>query len=92
MGKRKRGGNPNYYARRDARARREAAARSPQAIAERLLKQIDVDRLARSLADGLERVAERADPPRQDEEWEGKATVDLWLSGDPDPREGQSGA
>ena len=57
MGKRKRGGNPNYYRRRTERARREAAARSPQAIAERLLKQIDVDGLARALTDRLDRDA-----------------------------------
>lgn len=59
MGRRKRGGNPNYYHRRTERARREEharrAARSPEAVAERLLKSIDVDGLARALTDRLDR-------------------------------------
>lgn len=61
MGKRKRGGNPNYYHRRTERARREEharrAARSPEAVAERLLDAVDVDRLARALTDRLDRDA-----------------------------------
>lgn len=59
MGRRKRGGNPNYYHRRTERARREEharlAARSPEAVAERLLKSIDVDGLARALTNRLDR-------------------------------------
>lgn len=58
MGKRKRGGNPNYYHRRTERARREEharrAARSPEAVAARLLEAIDVDGLAQHLARRLE--------------------------------------
>lgn len=49
----RRRGQPNYYQRRDAKARRDAArraaARSPDAIAERLLEHVDVDALAESL-------------------------------------------
>lgn len=61
MGKRKRGGSPNYYQRRDERARREEharrVARSPEAVAARLLEAIDVDGLARALTDRLDRDA-----------------------------------
>lgn len=61
MGKRKRGGNPNYYHRRTEQARREEharrAARSPEAVAARLLEAIDVDGLARALTDRLDRDA-----------------------------------
>lgn len=57
MGKR-RGGNPNYYHRRTERARREEharrVARSPEAVAARLLEAIDVDGLAAHLARRLE--------------------------------------
>lgn len=58
MGKRKRGGNPNYYHRRTEKARREEqarrAARSPEAVAARLIESIDVDGLAQHLARRLE--------------------------------------
>lgn len=56
MGKRR---APNYYQRRDAKARRDAArraaARSPEAIADRLLAGLDLDGIARTLAEALER-------------------------------------
>lgn len=68
MGKRRRGGNPNYYARRTERARREAAARaaarSPEAIAAGLLKGMDLESLTRSLTASLERAADRMDRRR----------------------------
>ena len=57
MGKRRSG--PNYYQRRDAKARRDAArratARSPEAIADRLLAGLDLDGIARTLTEALER-------------------------------------
>lgn len=63
MGRRRRGGNPNYYARRTERARREEALRryrnDPAVIAAGLLKGVDVDGLARALTGRLEKVAER---------------------------------
>ena len=53
----RRRGQPNYYQRRDAKARRDAArraaARSPDAIAARLLEHIDVDALAENLTQHL---------------------------------------
>ena len=53
----KRRPTPNYYQRRDAKARRDAAqraaARSPQAIAERLLDTLDIDHLAHTLTTAL---------------------------------------
>lgn len=78
MGKRR--SAPNYYQRRDAKARRDAArraqARSPEAIADRLLESIDVDGLAQRLARNLEGVAER---------------MEQRLENNREPREGQSG-
>ena len=57
MGKRRPA--PNYYQRRDAKARRDAArraeARSPEAIADRLLAGLDLDGIARTLTEALER-------------------------------------
>ena len=57
MSKRRR--SPNYYERRDAKARRDAArraaARSPDAIAAKLLQHIDVDRIAHDMTRALER-------------------------------------
>ena len=57
MGKRRPA--PNYYQRRDAKARRDAArraeARSPEAIADRLLAGLDLDGVARTLTEALER-------------------------------------
>ena len=58
MGKRKRRGNPNYYHRRTEQARREErarrAARSPEAVAAKLLQHIDVDRIAHDMTRALE--------------------------------------
>ena len=55
----KRHRTPNYYQRRDAKARRDAArraaARSPEAVADRLLAGLDLDGIARTLTDALER-------------------------------------
>ena len=63
MSKRRR--SPNYYERRDAKARRDAArraaARSPDAIAAKLLQHIDVDRIAHDLTRALERDETGAD-------------------------------
>ena len=57
MGKRRPA--PNYYQRRDAKARRDAArraeARSPEAVANRLLAGLDLDGIARTLTEALER-------------------------------------
>lgn len=62
MGKRR--SAPNYYQRRDAKASREAhrraAARTPEAIADRLMAGLDIDGLASTLAEALER---RGGPP-----------------------------
>lgn len=55
----KRRPTPNYYQRRDAKARRDAArraaARSPEAIADRLLAGLDLDGIAHTLTEALER-------------------------------------
>ena len=55
----KRRSAPNYYQRRDAKARRDAArraqARSPEVIADRLLDGLDLDGIARTLTEALER-------------------------------------
>lgn len=71
MGKRKRGGNPNYYARRTERARREEharrVARSPETVAARLLEAIDVDGLAQHLARNLEDAAEKMEQRLEDD-------------------------
>ena len=56
MSKRRR--SPNYYERRDAEARRDAArraaARSPDAIAAKLLQHIDVDSIAHDMTRAFE--------------------------------------
>ena len=61
----KRRPTPNYYQRRDAKARRDAArraaARSPDAIAAKLLQHIDVDSIAHDLTRALERDETDAD-------------------------------
>lgn len=53
----RRRGQPNYYQRRDAKARRDAArraaARSPDAIAARLLEHIDVESIAENMTRAL---------------------------------------
>ena len=53
----KRRPTPNYYQRRDAKAQRDAAqraaARTPQAITERLLKSLDIDHIAHTLTTAL---------------------------------------
>lgn len=62
MGKRRRG-SPNYYARRDERARREAAARAhardPARLAEKMLDGLDLDGLADTMTRGLHRREEQ---------------------------------
>lgn len=86
MGKRKRGGNPNYYARRGERARREAAAaaeaRSLEAVIGRLVDDMNLEAITRGLTESFDRYMDRT---------EGRTTVPLWLEGDPESREGQSG-
>lgn len=76
----KRRPTPNYYQRRDAKARRDAArraaARSPEAIADRLLAGLDLDGLAQRLARNLEGVAEK---------------MEQRLDNNREPRQGQSG-
>lgn len=58
---------PNYYQRRDAKARRDAArraaARSPDAIAGKLLQHIDVDKIAQDMARALQRDEPSTDQP-----------------------------